>query len=75
MRFQGFRLPEGQIRDMAYIAHETGMSKSQMVRNGLSLVINDYFQKEKVKQEQIQENSRRRATIQGGGGISLPDGW
>ncbi len=75
MRFQGFRLPEGQIRDMAYIAHETGMSKSQMVRNGLSLVINDYFQKEKVKQEQIQENSRRRATIQSGGGISLPDGW
>ena len=75
MRFQGFRLPEGQIRDMAYIAHETGMSKSQMVRNGLSLVINDYFQKEKVKQEQIQENSRRRANIQSGGGISLPDGW
>ena len=75
MKFAGFRLPEGQIRDMAYIASETGMSKSQMVRQGLALVINDYFQKEKVKQEQIQENSRRRATIQSGGGISLPDGW
>jgi hypothetical protein len=75
MKFQGFRLPEGQIRDMAYIAHETGMSKSQMVRQGLALVINDYFQKEKVKQEQIQEQNRRRATIQGGGSISLPDGW
>ena len=75
MKFQGFRLPEGQIRDMSYIASETGMSKSAMVRQGLALVINDYFQKEKVKQEQIQENSRRRATIQSGGGISLPDGW
>jgi hypothetical protein len=75
MKFQGFRLPEGQIRDMAYIAHETGMSKSAMVRQGLALVINDYFQKEKVKQEQIQEQNRRRATIQNGGGMSLPDGW
>ncbi len=75
MKFAGFRLPEGQIRDMNYIAHETGMSKSQMVRQGLALVINDYFQKEKVKNDQIQENSRRRATIQSAGGISLPDGW
>jgi hypothetical protein len=74
MRFQGFRLPEGQIRDMAYISQETGMSKSQMVRNGLSLVINDYFQKEKVKQEQIQERQRRRASI-GDDFVSLPDGW
>jgi len=75
MKFQGFRLPEGQIRDMNYIRSETGMSKSAMVRQGLSLVINDYFQKEKVKQEQIQQHQKRTATINGGGGISLPDGW
>ena len=74
MKFTGIRLPEGQIRDMEYIKSETGMSKSQMVRNGLSLVINDYFQKEKVKQDHIQEHNRRTATIQGGA-ISLPDGW
>ena len=74
MKFAGFRLPEGQIRDMAYINKETGMSKSQMVRNGLSLVINDYFQKEKVKQNQIQERNRRTGSINGGG-IALPDGW
>ena len=75
MKFCGFRIPAGQIRDMNYIAHETGMSKSAMVRQGLMLVINDFFQKEKIKQDQIQENSRRRATIQGGGGITLPDNW
>lgn len=75
MIFTGIRLPQGQIRDMEYIKAETGMSKSQMVRQGLALVINDYFQKEKVKQDQIQENIKRRATIQSGGGISLPDGW
>lgn len=75
MIFRGFRLPEGQIRDMKYIAHETGMSMSQMVRQGLALVINDYFQKEKVKQEQMQEQNRRRTAIQRDGGITLPDGW
>jgi len=74
MKFQGYRIPEGQIRDMDYIRSETGMSKSQMVRQGLSLVINDYFQKEKVKQEQVQQHQRRTATINGGG-LSLPDGW
>ncbi len=74
MKFQGFRLPEGQIRDMAYISHESGISKSAMVRQGLALVINDYFQKEKVKQKQIHESNRRRSTVQGGG-IALPDGW
>lgn len=79
MKFQGFRLPEGQIRDMNYIAHETGMSKSQMVRQGLALIINDYFQKEKIKQEQIHEQKRRSATIYSGANrddfLSLPDGW
>ncbi len=77
MKFQGFRLPEGQIRDMAYIAHETGMSKSQMVRQGLSLVINDYFQKEKVKQDQIQQHQRRTTAMHGGDEnfMTLPDGW
>lgn len=80
MKFMGFRLPEGQIRDMKYIAHETGMSMSQQARQGLAIVINDFFQKEKIKQEQIEENSRRRATIHGGGVknddfMSLPDGW
>ena len=75
MKFVGFRLPEGQIRDMKYIAHETGMSMSQMVRQGLAIVINDYFQKEKVKQEQIQERRKREATIQSRGGMTLPDGW
>ena len=77
MRFQGFRLPEGQIRDMAYINQETGMSKSQMVRNGLSLVINDYFQKEKVKQDQMQEHSRRTTAMHGGDEnfMTLPGGW
>ena len=77
MRFQGFRLPEGQIRDMAYIAHETGMSKSQMVRQGLSLVINDYFQKEKIKQDQIQQHQRRTTVMHGGDEnfMTLPDGW
>ena len=60
---------------MNYIKSVSGMSKSQMARQGLSLVINDFFQKEKIKQEQIQENNRRRATIQSGGGITLPDGW
>ncbi len=74
MKFCGFRIPIGQIRDMEYIKAETGMSKSLMARQGLSLFINDYFQKEKVKQDQIQENNRRRATVHGGGGISL-DGW
>ena len=75
MIFKGFRLPEGQIRDMKYIAHETGMSMSQMVRQGLAIVINDYFQKEKVKQEHIQERRKREATIQSRGGMTLPDGW
>jgi hypothetical protein len=75
MKFQGYRIPEGQIRDMDYIRSETGMSKSQMVRNGLQLVINDYFQKEKVKQDQIQQHQKRATNIHGGGGISLPDGW
>ncbi len=70
MRFQGFRLPEKMIADISYIKSVSGMSKSQMVRQGLALVINDFFQKEKN-----QENSRRRATIQSSGGISLPDGW
>lgn len=75
MKFVGFRLPEGQIRDMKYIAHETGMSMSQMVRQGLAIVINDYFQKEKVKNEQIEERRKREATIQSRGGMILPDGW
>ena len=75
MKFVGFRLPEGQIRDMKYIAQETGMSMSQMVRQGLALVINDYFQKEKVKNEQIEERRKREATIQSRGGMILPDGW
>ncbi len=74
MKFQGFRLPLGMVRDISYISNETGMSKSQMVRNGLSLIINDYFQKEKVKQDQIQQHQRRTTAINGGG-ISLPDGW
>ena len=74
MKFTGVRLPEGIIRDIEYIKSETGMSKSQMVRNGLSLIINDYFQKEKIKQDQIQQRNRRTATIQGGA-ISLPDEW
>jgi len=75
MKFVGFRLPEGQIRDMKYISHESGMSMSQMVRTGLAIVINDYFQKEKVKQEQIQERKKREATIRSRGGMTLPDGW
>jgi len=75
MKFCGFRIPEGQIRDMAYIANETGMSKSQMVRQGLAIVINDFFQKEKIKQEQIQERKKREATIRSRGGMTLPDGW
>ena len=75
MKFAGFRLPEGQIRDMNYIRSETGMSKSAMVRQGLSLVINNYFQKEKVKHDQIQQHQRRTATINNGGGMSLPEGW
>ena len=74
MKFVGFRLPEGQIRDMKYIANETGMSMSQMVRQGLAIVINDFFQKEKVKQEHIQERRKREAIIQSRGGITL-DGW
>ncbi len=73
MRFQGFRIPEGMISDMNYINSETGTSKSQMVRQGLMLVINDYFQKEKVKQSQIQERNKRNASIYGD--ISLPDKW
>ncbi len=78
MKFAGFRLPEGQIRDMNYIRSETGMSKSAMVRQGLSLVINDYFQKEKVKQEQIQQHQKRTTAMHGGGDenfMTLPDGW
>lgn len=77
MRFQGFRLPEGQIRDMTYIRNETGMSKSAMVRQGLAIVINEYFQKEKVKQDQIQQHQRRTAAAYGGDEnfMTLPDGW
>ena len=75
MRFQGFLIPEGMISDMNYIKSVSGTSKSQIVRQALTLFFNDFFQKEKVKQEQIQENNRRRATIQSGGGITLPDGW
>jgi hypothetical protein len=77
MRFQGYRIPEGQIRDMNYIRSETGMSKSAMVRQGLSIVINEYFQKEKVKQEQIQQHQRRATTMHGGDEnfMTLPDGW
>lgn len=74
MKFQGFRLPEGQIRDMNYIRSETGMSKSAMVRQGLSVVINDYFQKEKVKQDHIQERNRRTATIQHDDFMTLSEG-
>jgi len=73
MKFQGFRLPEGMITDMNYINGQTGMNKSQMVRQGLMLVINDYFQKEKVKQTQIQARSTRNPSNHGN--ISLPDGW
>lgn len=75
MKFKGFRLPEGIIRDMEYIAHETGMSKSQMVRQGLALVINDYFQKEKIKQEHQEEVKKRRAVIGGDDWFSLPDDY
>lgn len=74
MRFQGYRIPEGFIRDMNYIKGETGMSKSAMVRQGLQMVIKDYFQKEKTRQDQIQQHQRRTATINDGG-ISIPDGW
>ena len=75
MKFCGFRIPEGMIADMKYINHQTGLSKSAMVRQGLMLVINDFFQKEKIKQEQIKESNRRRARIQTGEGMTLPDGW
>ena len=77
MKFAGFRLPEGQIRDMNYIRSETGMSKSAMVRQELAQVINDYFQKEKVKQEQIQQHQRRTAAVYAGDEnfMTLPDGW
>ena len=75
MKFQGFRLPLGMVNDMTYITNETGMSKSQMVRNGLQLVINDYFRKETIKQDHIQERQRRTTAMHGGGGMSLPDGW
>ena len=73
MKFQGFRIPEGMISDMSYINAQTGTSKSQMVRQGLQLVINDYFQKEKVKQNHLEERSRRSASVHRG--ISLPQGW
>lgn len=75
MKFQGFRIPEGQIRDMDYINHQTGMSKSQLVRNGLQLVINDYFQKEKIKNEQLERQKTTRATQRGEDWLSFPDGW
>lgn len=74
MKFQGFRIPDGMIADMNYINHETGMSKSQMVRNGLQLIINDYFMKEKVKNEQI-ELHKQRKTNNSEGWFKLPDEW
>ena len=75
MRFQGFRIPEGQIRDMDYIRHQTGMSKSAMVRQGLQIIINDYFQREKIKQDQMNEQRRRMSTVHGNDFMSLPEGW
>ncbi len=75
MIFKGFRLPQGIVKDMNYISHQTGMSRSQMVRNGLLYVINEYFQKEQIKQKQIQEQQRRTAIQQGESYMSLPDGW
>lgn len=75
MKFVGVRLPLGMISDINYIKKATGVTKSMLVRQGLAIVINDYFQKEKVKQEQIQERKKREATIRSRGGLTLPDGW
>lgn len=74
MRFQGFRLSEGQIRDVEYIANETGMTKSSLARQGLQLVINDYFAKEKIKIEQMEKNKINTAARKGDY-FSFPDGW
>jgi CRISPR/Cas system-associated protein Cas7 (RAMP superfamily) len=75
MRFQGFRLSEGQIQDVEYIASETGMSKSQMVRHGLQLVINDYFAKEKIKIDQMEKNKIKNAVRRSSDWLKLPDEW
>jgi len=75
MKLQSFRLAEGQIRDLTYITHHTGMSKSQMVRNGLQLVINDYFAKEKVIQEHQERQKTTRAHKSDANWLSIPDGW
>ena len=75
MKFVGVRLPLGMISDINYIKKATGVTKSMLVRQGLAIVINDYFQKEKVKQEQTQDRRIREASIQSEGGLTLPDGW
>ena len=75
MRFQGFRLSEGQIQDVAYIASQTGMSKSSLVRQGLQLVINEYFQKEKIKIDQMKKNQINKATRRSSDWLKLPDEW
>jgi predicted DNA-binding protein len=75
MKFVGVRLPLGMISDINYIKKATGVTKSMLVRQGLAIVINDYFQKEKVKQEQTQDRRKREASIQSEGGLTLPDGW
>lgn len=75
MRFQGYRISEGQIRDITYIASETGMSKSSLVRQGLQIVINDYFAKEKIKIDQMEKNKINRAIRKDPGWMSLPENW
>ena len=75
MIFKGFRLSEGLIEDMTYITHETGMSQSQMVRQGLQLVINEYFQKERIKLDQMKKHNINRAIRKDPGWLSLPDNW
>ena len=47
MIYKGFRLSESMVRDMKYVAHKTGMSETQIARQGITIVIDDFYQKEK----------------------------
>ena len=73
MVFKGFRLPQSMVQDIKYISSVTGMNQSHIVRQGIMLVIRDFYSRWEVQEKQRERHKRKVNKDENW--FSLPDGY
>ena len=75
MKFIGVRLPWSMIKDLRYVSERSGTNKSELIRQGIFLIVSEFFKKEEIRQKQQEMYEKNNPPQRHENHMSLPDGW